>query len=225
MGELRKRLNVLPKKGRETPKYKGLLQSEKKVLISSSVAGATVTVYENGYVLYRSEIGSTVFPFPDSGDYLYESSRAGSQEVVDGESFESAAWYVRLVIEGEDHLNDNSERRYYAHTVSYSAVSEEWKELLDRVGSVEDVLSAREQEAKVARIMERLTVKQRDVVIGKFWSDKSFSQVADDLGIDRKNAWRSMESALRKMKKHLDSEADDTDGGMTDGTGNETVRG
>lgn len=214
LSELRKRLNTLPKKGRETPKYKGLLQSKKKILISHSVAGSTVTVYENGYVLYRSESGSTVFPFPDSRDYLYESNRVGSQETVDGESFESAAWYVRLVIEGEDHLSNNDERRYYAHTVSYSAEAEDWRELLDKSSYIEDILITREIKEALVRSLAQLTENQRCVVIKKFWDGKTYSQIADDLGITRQAAWDTMGNALRQMKKHLHINAADLSGLM-----------
>lgn len=201
--ELREKMDVLPKKGRETPSCKSLLQSGEGILISCAVAGATVTVYENGYVLYRREDGVTVFPFPESGGYLYESSCAGAQEMVEEESFECAAWYIRLVIEGEDHLSSNSNRRYYAHTVSYSAAAEDWQDLLDPVGSPEDLVIEEESRETVVQCLDYLTVKQRNVVIENIWNNKPYIRIADDLGVTRQAVRDMMENALCRMEKHL----------------------
>ncbi|MCD8249311.1 MAG: sigma-70 family RNA polymerase sigma factor [Lachnospiraceae bacterium] len=205
--ELRKKMEVMPKKGRETPRCKSLLQSGEEILISCTVAGSTVSVYENGYVLYRSEAGATVFPFPESGGYLYESNCAGSQEMVEDESFESAAWYLRLVLEGEDHLSNNSDRRYYAHTISYSAEAEDWQEILDLVGSAEDILFARECEEMALQSLDFLTVKQRHVVIENVLNEKPYVQIADDLGVSRQAVRDMMGKATRQMRKRYGEDA------------------
>lgn len=183
------------------------MQSGEKILVSCTAAGATVTVYENGYVLYRNEEGVTVFPFPECADYSYESTCAGSEGTVMDESFENADWYLRLVLEGEDHLSNNSDRRYYSHTVSYSAEAEDWQEILDPVGSAEDILFARESEEMALRSLDFLTVKQRHVVIENVLNEKPYIRIADDLGVSRQAVRDMMGKAMRQMRKRYGDES------------------
>ncbi|MCD8150052.1 MAG: sigma-70 family RNA polymerase sigma factor [Clostridiales bacterium] len=127
------------------------------------------------------------------------------------EEFENMDWYVRLVLEGEDHLGDNADRRYYYHTVSYSAVAEDWKELSDASASVEDFFLEEEEREEAARSLDVLTVKQRHVVTEHFYNEMPYIRIAENLGVTRQAVRDMMGKAMNQMRKHL---AEDANGAL-----------
>lgn len=68
---------------------------------------AAITVYPNGYALYEADGAATVFPVHPCGDYCYGFSPYVC--TVSARLFEKEAWYIRLVLEGEDRLFRNLE--------------------------------------------------------------------------------------------------------------------
>ena len=88
-----------------TAKY---LKTHGTILMSKRIAtNATISVYQNGYALYEADGAATVFPVHPCGDYCYGFSPYVC--TVSARLFEKEAWYIRLVLEGEDRLFRNLE--------------------------------------------------------------------------------------------------------------------
>ena len=103
-----------------TAKY---LKTHGTIFVSKSIAtNVKISVYQNGYALYEISGLATVFPIWDCQNYRYEME----QNEISEQWFEKEAWYLRLILEGEDRINRNLETRQQRKSISYSAVSEEW---------------------------------------------------------------------------------------------------
>ncbi len=202
--DLRRELDGLPKKDERTPQCKSLLESSEKVLAKYIGNGSEVTVYGNGYVLYRGGTKAVVFPFPKSTTYVYKSPCGMADISIDDDYFDClGCWYFRLILEGEDRLSHNADNRFYYRTISYSAISEEWKELADPVGSAEDVYSTEEDKKTVLESVDLLTKKQRYVVTEHFLNDVTYTAIANDLGVSRQAVRDIAGNALRQMGKRF----------------------
>ena len=102
-----------------TAKY---LKTHGTIFVSKSIAkNVKISVYQNGYALYEISGLATVFPIWDCQNYCYEME----QNEISEQWFEKEAWYLRLILEGEDRINRNLETRQQRKSISYSAVSEE----------------------------------------------------------------------------------------------------
>ena len=119
--ELKKIVKKADEKER-IPSVKRLMEKGGQVVVKERLDEQTeVSVYESGYVLYRNGIYATVFPLHACGEYVY------SSEVDEGYRYlvnilEKENWYIRLMLEGEDHLVHNQDNRVAIRMVSYSAV-------------------------------------------------------------------------------------------------------
>ena len=63
-----------------------------------------ISVYQNGYALYEISGLATVFPIWDCQNYRYEME----ENEISEQWFEKEAWYLRLILEGEDRINPKS---------------------------------------------------------------------------------------------------------------------
>ena len=68
-----------------------------------------LSVYVNGFALYETECGITVFRVDYCGGYTYFG--ADTEDTLSEEFFADADWWVRLVMEGEDRLTHNRKVR------------------------------------------------------------------------------------------------------------------
>ena len=94
--------------------------------------------------------------------------------------FEKEAWYIRLVLEGEDRLFRNLETREQNHTVSYHFAAEDWQELADAEDSVFDCVIQREM---IRNVLGCLTGRQRRVMEAYAVEGKTMKEVAKEMGI------------------------------------------
>ena len=111
--------------------------------------------------LYEISGLATVFPIWDCQNYRYEME----QNEISEQWFEKEAWYLRLILEGEDRINRNLETRQQRKSISYSAVSEEWGVL----GSLEaTVLETAIRKEMIQELLGLLTERQKEVVFEYF---------------------------------------------------------
>lgn len=200
--ELKKIVKKADEKER-IPSVKRLMEKGGQVVVKERLDEQTeVSVYESGYVLYRNGIYTTVFPLHTCGEYVYFS------EVDEGYRYpvnilEKENWYIRLMLEGEDHLVHNQDNRVAARTVSYSAFSEEWA-VLGTTGSVLDDLVQRETTNEVlARILPLMTENQRDIMIELYIEKSDQAEVAQRLGISQQAVSDMVRKARKRVKKAL----------------------
>ena len=167
------------------------------VIAKERFGGETeISVYQDGFVLYRTGKYSTVFPLHSCGDYFYISD--GNTVHLPEQFFDREKWHLRLVLEGEDRLGRNCEERERSRNVSYNAVSEDWAAMADLSEPAIEQLARQET---VEEIMQMLTEKQKTVVCGYYLQEKTQGQIAEELGISRHAVRDSLIHAVSKIRK------------------------
>ena len=116
--------------------------------------------------------------FSRCGDYCYGFPPYVC--TVSARLFEKEAWYIRLVLEGEDRLFRNLETKEQNHTVSYHFAAEDWQELADAEDSVFDCVIQREM---IRKVLGCLTGRQRRVMEAYAVEGKTMKEVAKEMGI------------------------------------------
>ena len=126
--ELRNMVEVAEVEGR-VPSVKALLGAKVPIIVKELLSEqAEISVYQNGFVLYRVGKRATVFPLHSCKEYIYDSNIEALTNINE-RFFDNENWYIRLILEGEDRLVKNQEVRNGKKTISYSAVAEDWNEL------------------------------------------------------------------------------------------------
>ena len=70
----------------------------------------SISVYQNGYVIYRAHKRVTVFSLRNCVHYKYDALE-GAGHHIEEEEFDEYEWHIRLVLEGEDRIFMISEER------------------------------------------------------------------------------------------------------------------
>lgn len=191
-----KRIVDIPEQGVKVPTPKSLRETGVVVAEQRLKVSAVITAYSNGYALYQACGHSTVISIHLCGDYLYYSNCGHT--CVMGHCFENEAWYMRLVLEGEDRLNHNQEVREWERNISYSIVSEEWSVMQDTEELVLDNLIRKEM---VDEILQLLTERQRMVIKQFFFMHKTQKQISNELGITSSAVSTILSQAIRRIRK------------------------
>ena len=160
---------------------------------------AEIIAYQTGYVLYCVGDYATVFPLFTCRDYVYEAKRKIA--VVEEDFFDNQPWYVRLILEGEDRLCRNRETREHNNCISYSCISEEWCELMDKRQCLLERIIAEET---VRELMELLTERQRQMIQRIYFQEQTQKEISHELGITVPAVSKCISQAMRKMRKNLD---------------------
>ena len=163
--------------------------------MSKSIAtNVKISVYQNGYAIYEISGLATVFSVWDCQNYRYEME----QNEISEQWFEKEAWYLRLILEGEDRINRNLEARQQRKSISYSAVSEEWGVL----SSLEvTVLETTIRKETMQELLVLLTDRQKEVILQYFWEQKSQSEIAEKLGISHAAVSKILTRAIARLRK------------------------
>ncbi len=200
-----KRIVPVAEERDKVPTIFSLVESDASVVARDLInADTDVTVYSNGYVLYRAGDHSTVFPLHDCGDYRYE---YGGQPpvIVPEDVFDSYNWSVRLVAEGEDRLEYNQKQKWKRTTCSYSGVSEDWALLADVRQDAETLMLEKEHRAEqkvlAQELLRRLTEHQRFIVIECVMRGRRHKDVAKQLGTSRQAVTDALKKAMVRMRK------------------------
>ncbi len=191
-----KRIVAVPAPEQKIPSARRLTESDKMVAREKLGADTQIVAYQSGYALYSVQRAVTVFPIHPCGGYWYDAGKSPCN--IAGGLFEREAWYLRLVLEGEDRLFRNRESMEQRRTISYNAASEEWKELV-AVGN--SVLEQMVRAEAVEELLSVLTDRQRTVVCQFFLEQKTQGQIAGELGITASAVSQILTRAVRRMKK------------------------
>ena len=88
---------------KKLPTFKTLMEMNPVAVARTSVNGAKLTAYENGYAVYEVDSAHTVMAVERCGDYRYDFTD-GTHQIVPAETFEEAEWSLRLLMEGEKRI-------------------------------------------------------------------------------------------------------------------------
>ena len=102
--ELQKRIERTG--GKDLPTAAWLRAGNSPLAVSREITkSGKLSVFVNGFALYETEDGSTVFRVDYCGGYTYFG--ANTEDTLSEEFFAETDWWVRLVMEGEDRLTHN----------------------------------------------------------------------------------------------------------------------
>ncbi|MCI8925850.1 MAG: sigma-70 family RNA polymerase sigma factor [Lachnospiraceae bacterium] len=195
-----KEITETTKHGIKMPTARNLRETGRAVAEKNLKNDTWITAYQNGYALYHANGHSTVFPIHTCGAYLYVSY--GVSSYLPEHFFEKEPWYVRLVLEGEDRLDRNQRAKEQERTVSYSAISEEWKVIGNAEGNPLEYLVHEENRKE---ILCCLTKRQREAVSLCFFQQKSRKEAARELGISSPAVSTILLQAVRRLRKKYPS--------------------
>lgn len=201
--ELRKLVNMESYSG-SLPKEANLKNMGEEIIAKEVIRkGTEIIVYKNGIVLYRNGKSATVFPIPEKKDYQYDGVSESS--VLDAEFFENENWYYRLLMEGEDRLAENQRRLDSKHSVySYSLKGEHESVDLedDKPGMLDEMI----REETMEEIWNLLTEKQKEIMYGVFFEERSKSNIARQRGVSQQAVSKMVEKCMRKLRISMGQE-------------------
>lgn len=114
-----KQIVDVPYPGMKIPTAKKLKEYGTVIAKKSMGCETEILAFQNGYALYQVSRFTTVFPICFCGEYQYNAEQA---DCISEEFFNQREWYIRLVLEGEDRLSRNQDRKNRAgqsHTVMF----------------------------------------------------------------------------------------------------------
>ena len=182
------------------PTVKALEESGVSVVAEKILENhGSISVYQNGYVIYRAHKRVTVFSLRNCVHYKYDALE-GAGHHIEEEEFDEYEWHIRLVLEGEDRIFMNYE--IIQGKWMPSREDREYKEeILEGVDEAVNTLERMISEERVEELLSHLTDLQRMVVHTHLFHGLSFTEAAEDLGMTRQNLTQIYNDAIRKMRK------------------------
>lgn len=199
--ELKAKIDAVTEK--KLPQYKQLMEQNPVMVAQTTVNGATITAYQNGYAVYEADGAHSVMAVDRCGDYRYDFND-GTYQVVPAEVFEEAEWSLRLIMEGErrmEHtrsvINSNNEEFMLSNDGT------DWCEvaMVDFMEAENAEMLADEELRKLYSAMGKLTERQREIIELYYFKGMTQQEIADELGIARPVVAKSMKASLNKLKK------------------------
>lgn len=107
--DLKKLVELPSYKEQRVPTVKALEVSGVPVVAEKILENhGSISVYQNGYVIYRAHKRVTVFSLRNCVHYKYDALE-GAGHHIEEEEFDEYEWHIRLVLEGEDRIFMNYE--------------------------------------------------------------------------------------------------------------------
>lgn len=161
--ELKKLVKFPLYKEQRVPTVKALEESGVSVVAEKILENhGSISVYQNGYVIYRAHKRVTVFSLRNCVHYKYDALE-GAGHHIEEEEFDEYEWHIRLVLEGEDRIFMN-----------YEIIQGKWmpsredreyrEEILEGVDEAVSTLERMISEERVEELLSTLTDLQRKVV-------------------------------------------------------------
>ena len=187
--ELKKLVKLPLYKEQRVPTVKALEESGVSVVAEKILENhGSISVYQNGYVIYRAHKRVTVFSLRNCVHYKYDALE-GAGHHIEEEEFDEYEWHIRLVLEGEDRIFMN-----------YEIIQGKWmpsredreyrEEILEGVDEAVSTLERMISEERVEELLSTLTDLQRKVVHTHLFHGLSFTEAAKHLGMTRQNLRR-----------------------------------
>ena len=166
-----------------------------------------VSVFRNGYVIYRRGEHETVFPLERCGDYTYLDAYDNEYRIPYSE-FINQPWQVRVLMEGEKRLFHNANsRRSNNQVLSYDVYVEGWKFLSDReeMNPLERMIREemeKEEDDRLRDALSMLSERQRFILIQCVVFKRPHKDIAEEIGVTRVNVGRSLRRILNKIRNY-----------------------
>ena len=199
--ELKTKIDAVTEK--KLPKYAQLMAQNPVAVAQTSVNGATLTAYQNGYAVYEMDGAHTVMAVDRCGDYRYDFND-GTYQVVPAEVFEEAEWSLRLIMEGERRMEHNLNKtssKYEAAVLECDG--SDWSDsiMVDFLEEENAEKLAEEELRRLYAAMGKLTERQSEVIQLYFYKGMTQQEIAEDLGITQVAVAQCMSRAIKTLKK------------------------
>ena len=187
---------------KRVPSEKALEKEE--IVVKEILSGeCDITVYANGYVLYRENGKKTIFPLHSCKDYQYMDVKE-DRSIMNEEFFDNENWYIRLLMEATDRMEMNQTKVKSNHRIiSYSDLVDDRSILID---PSLDILDQYVEKEMIRDLLGCLTVRQKEIVQLFYFEEMNQKKIADYLGIRQQSVCEMMKRALSVMKKYADAE-------------------
>ena len=197
--ELKKLVKLPLYKEQRVPTVKALEESGVSVVAEKILENhGSISVYQNGYVIYRAHKRVTVFSLRNCVHYKYDALE-GAGHHIEEEEFDEYEWHIRLVLEGEDRIFMNYE--IIQGKWMPSREDREYKEeILEGVDEAVSTLERMISEERVEELLSTLTDLQRKVVHIHLFHGLSFTEAAKHLGMTRQNLTGIYNAAIYKIE-------------------------
>lgn len=192
-----KKISDIPRCEAKIPTAKQLRESKMAIVQERLGLDSKISVYQNGYVIYQVGKHSTVFPLHSCRDYFYLAD--GKAVCLSEQFFENKAWYLRLVLEGEDRLNRNHEEKERNWNISYSAISEDWFAMENLAESALEQITRQET---VKEILDSLPEKQKYIIQRYYLQEKTQEQISKELGISQQAVSLMISQVIYSIRKN-----------------------
>lgn len=198
--DLKKLVELPSYKEQRVPTVKALEVSGVPVVAEKILENhGSISVYQNGYVIYRAHKRVTVFSLRNCVHYKYDALE-GAGHHIEEEEFDEYEWHIRLVLEGEDRIFMNYE--IIQGKWMPSREDREYKEeILEGVDEAVSTLERMISEERVEELLSTLTDLQRKVVHIHLFHGLSFTEAAKHLGMTRQNLTGIYNAAIYKMQE------------------------
>lgn len=199
--ELKAKIDAVTEK--KLPQYKQLMEQNPVAVAQTSVNGATITAYQNGYAVYEADGAHSVMAVDRCGEYRYDFND-GTYQVVPAEVFEEAEWSLRLIMEGERRLEHNLNKtssKYEAAVLECDG--SDWSDsvMVDFLAEDNAEILADEELRRLYAAMGKLTDRQKEVIELYYFKGMTQQEIAEELGISKPGVHYALQGALKKLKK------------------------
>ena len=201
-------LNQIPEeaKVKRVPSVVKLAEEGIPALADQLGEDTSVVIYTNGYVVYQCGNRTTVFPIQVCRDYEY--TTVIEKQRIPFEKFVDQPWQVRAFMVGKDRLVHYQNNRKESRTVSVNAYDSEvrWEALSD-CGLYDPLRMLVEEEEKREEIellykhLEKLTGRQREILMLCVVKGKTHEEAARMLGTSRQTITDSLKKSLARLRK------------------------
>ena len=209
--ELKGMIDIVVEK--KLPTFKTLMEMNPVAVARTSVNGAKLTAYENGYAVYEVDSAHTVMAVERCGDYRYDFTDGTHQIVPElhhfsmpAETFEDAEWSLRLLMEGEKRMEHNlSKTSAKFEQVPLECDGSDWSAsiMVDFLDADNAEMLADRELRRLYAAMSKLTERQMEVVQLYFYKGMTQQEIAEEIGIGRRSVGNCLEGALKKIRKNF----------------------
>ncbi len=190
---------------KKLPTFKTLMEMNPVAVARTTVNGAKLTAYENGYAVYEVENAHTVMAVDRCGDYRYDFTD-GTHQIVPAETFEDAEWSLRLLMEGEKRMEHNlSKTAAKFEEVSLECDGSDWSAaiMVDFLDEDNAVMLADAELRQLYAAMSKLTERQLEVLQLYFYKGMNQEEIGEELGISQVAVTRCITRAVKTLRKNF----------------------
>jgi RNA polymerase sigma factor (sigma-70 family) len=184
--------------GKDLPTAAYLRAGNSPLVASRELDGGTkLSVYQNGFALYQTNGGSTVFRVDYCGGYTYFGRN--EQTELSEDFFAGTDWWVRLLLEGEDRLTHNRNVMVEKYECFYEGDSEAFYNICGTENTIQDEMMQSELLEQAFSIM---TKRQREVVKMYYLDGLGVEEIGAVFGISHQAVSVTLSDVRKKFQKN-----------------------